>query len=75
MIEEYCIRPGHQDFCGFINSSTDVERAKWTCNIALRNIDRGWVNKIRGSRYFWLERTADSTVEETLRKMERHFQW
>ncbi len=75
LMDEYCGRPDHQDFCDFINSSTDVEKAKRTCNDTLRNINLEVYETIRNSRYFWLERTADSTVENTLSQVERHFRW
>lgn len=74
-MDEYCGRPDHQDFCDFINSSTDVEKAKRTCNDTLRNINLEVYETIRNSRYFWIERTADSTVENTLSQVERHFRW
>lgn len=75
LIEEYCDRPDHQDFRDFINSSTDVARAKATCSATLRHINTKWYNETRSSRYFWLERTEASTVEGTLAQVERHFRW
>ena len=75
LIDEYCNRPDHQDFRDFIYSCTDVARAKQTCNATLRNINMEWYNKIKSSPYFWLERSEDRTVEETVRQVERHFLW
>lgn len=75
LIEDYCNRLDHQDFSDFISSSTNVENAKSTCNGALRNINTESYKKIKNSHYFWLERNEYSTVEETVYKVERHFQW
>lgn len=75
LVEDYCNRSDHQDFSDFINSSTNVENAKLTCNKTLKNINTEKCNKIKNSHYFWLERNEDSTVEETVDKVEQHFQW
>lgn len=75
LIEDYCNRPDHQDFNNFINSSTNVENAKATCNRTLRNINTEIYKKIKNSHYFWLERDENSTVEKTVYKVEKHFQW
>ena len=52
LIEDYCNRQDHQDFNDFLRSSTNVENAKLTCNIALRNINKESYNKIKNSYYF-----------------------
>lgn len=75
LIEDYCDRPDHRDFNDFINSATDVARAKATCNATLLSINAKRCDDIKRSRYFWLERTPDSTVEDTVRRVERHFNW
>lgn len=75
LVEDYCNRPDHQGFRDFINSSTNVENAKTTCNRALREINMERCNKIKNSHYFWVERNEDSTIEETVYKVEQHFQW
>lgn len=75
LVEDYCHRPDHRDFRDFMNSSTNVERAKRTCNKTLRAINTERCNRIKNSRYFWLERDGDSTVEETVHKVEQHFRW
>ena len=75
LVEDYCNRPDHQGFRDFINSSTNVENAKATCNRALREINMERYNKIKNSHYFWVERNEDSTIEETVYKVEQHFQW
>ncbi len=75
LVEDYCNRKDHQDFSKFINSSTNVENAKLTCNITLRNINTEKYNKIKSSHYFWIERNEYSTVEDTVYKVEQHFQW
>lgn len=75
LVEDYCDRPDHQGFCDFINSSSNVENAKLICNRTLKKINIERCNKIKNSHYFWLERNEESTVEETVYKVEQHFQW
>ncbi len=75
LVEDYCNRPDHQGFSEFINSCTNVEGAKLTCNRTLQAINTERCNKIKNSHYFWLERTESSTVEATVYKVEQHFQW
>jgi len=73
LVEEYCNRPDHQGFANFINSATDVAKAKATCSATLQSLNEKAYQDIKASKYFWLERTPESTVEETLAKVERHF--
>lgn len=75
IIEDYCNRPGHQDFSDYINSCTSVENAKLTCNETLKDLNIEKYNKIKNSQYFWLERNKDSTVEKTVYEVEQYFQW
>jgi len=73
IIEDYCNRPDHQGFSDFINSASDSEKAKITCNATLRSLNEKYYNAIKNSDYYWLERTSRSTVRETVEKAERHF--
>lgn len=73
LVEEYCNRPDHQGFANFINSATDVAKAKKTCSATLQSLNEKAYKDIKASKYFWVERTPDSTVEETLAKVEQHF--
>ncbi len=73
IIDDYINRPDHQGFCDFIHSATDVKKAKETCNATLRSLNEKHYRDIKESGYFWLERTPQSTVEETVDKVERHF--
>ncbi len=73
IIDDYCNRPDHKGFSDFIHSTSDVERAKETCNATLKSLNEARYNAIKNSSYFWIERTSQSTVEETVRKVERHF--
>lgn len=73
LIDNYCNRPDHQGFSNFINSATNVENAKAVCNETLRSLNLSGYERIKASRYFWLERDAHSTIEETVRKVEQHF--
>lgn len=52
---------------------TDVVKAKETCSATLQSLNEKAYADIKASQYFWLERTPESTVEETLAKVERHF--
>lgn len=73
LVEEYCNRPDHQGFSDFINSASDIEKAKATCNETLKTLNEKRCNDIKNSNYLWIERTPNSTVEETVGKVERHF--
>ena len=73
IIEDYCNRPDHQGFSRFIHSATDVEKAKATCNQTLKSLNEGLYQAVKSSRFFWLERTPLSTVEDTVQKVEAHF--
>ena len=72
LVEEYCNRPDHQGFANFINSASDVAKAKKTCSATLQSLNEKAYQDIKASKYFWVERTPESTVEETLAKVERH---
>ena len=73
LIDDYCNRPDHQDFRDFINSASDTEKAKATCNETLKSINAERYKDIKGSNYFWIERTEKSTVNETVRNVEQYF--
>lgn len=73
IIEDYCNRSDHQDFSDFINSASDSEKAKRTCNAALKSLNEKQYSAIKNSGYYWIERTSRSTVTETVEKVERHF--
>lgn len=73
LVEEYCARKDHSDFKRFIESASDVERAKETCNATLERLNRDHYFRVRESGYFWLERTPESTVEKTAEAVAKHF--
>lgn len=73
IIADYCDRPDHQDFNAFIHSASDPEKAKAVCNETLRSLNEPHYHAIKESSYFWVERTAESTVEGTVRQVEGHF--
>lgn len=75
LVDDYCNRPDHQGFNDFINSTTNVENAKLICNATLKDINVERCRQIKNSQYFWIERNDNSTVEETMHKLEQHFQW
>lgn len=73
LVDDYCNRPDHQGFSAFINSTSDIEKAKALCNAALKSLNEKKYKDIKDSIYYWIERTPKSTVDETLEKVERHF--
>lgn len=73
LVEDYCNRPDHQGFSNFINSASDIKKAKAVCNAALKTLNEKRYNDIKASNYLWIERTKNSTVDETVRKVEEHF--
>lgn len=73
IIDDYCNRPDHQGFNAFINSASDAEKAKATCNETLKSLNEKYYDAIRKSTWFWIERTPESTVDDTVKRVERHF--
>lgn len=73
LVDDYCNRPDHQGFSNFIHSASDVATAKAVCNETLKSLNEKRCKDIKNSNYFWLQRTEQSTVEETVRKVARHF--
>lgn len=73
LVDDYCSRPDHQGFSTFINSTSDIEKAKALCNATLKSLNEKKYKDIKSSIYYWIERTPKSTVDETLEKVERHF--
>ena len=73
LADDYCNRSDHQGFRDFINSASDIEKAKAICNAALKGLNGKECNDIKDSGYYWIERTSKSTVNETVEKVERHF--
>lgn len=75
LVEDYCNRPDHQGFSDFINSTTDIKKAKATCNATLKSINEKRYQDIKNSDYFWVERSGNSTVDETVKLVEQHFRF
>lgn len=73
LVDDYCNRPDHKEFSDFLNSASDIEKAKATCNDTLKKLNIKRYQHIKESKYFWIERNESSTVEKTLRKTEKHF--
>lgn len=73
IVDDYCNRPDHQGFNEFINSASDVEKAKVVCNETLKSLNENHYNTIKASDYYWIERIPNSTVDETVEKVEKHF--
>ncbi len=73
LIEDYCDRSDHRGFCEFINSASDIEIAKATCNATLKTLNEKRYHDIRNSNYLWIERTENSTIQDTARKVEQYF--
>lgn len=73
LVDDYCNRPDHKGFSDFLNSTSDIEKAKATCNETLKKLNIKRYQQIKESKYFWIERNKNSTIEKTLRKTEKHF--
>ncbi|MBP5604608.1 MAG: shikimate kinase [Ruminiclostridium sp.] len=73
LISDYSGRPDHTDFRDYLNSATDAEKARYNCGKVLYELNRDACKKIKASRYRWIERTADSTVEKTMKMVADHF--
>lgn len=73
LIEDYCDRSDHQGFSEFINSASDIKKAKATCNATLKTLNEKKCNDIKNSSYLWIERTENSTIQDTVRKVEQYF--
>lgn len=73
IIDDYCNRKSHEDFNTYINSSTNPIFAKENCNAVLRELNNERCETIRNSNFFWIERDENSTVQETLQMVEKHF--
>lgn len=73
IIDDYCNRKDHQGFNNFINSASDPVLAKNNCNQVLTSINDERCDAIRNSEFFYIERNANSTVENTLKLIEKHF--
>lgn len=73
IVDDYCNRSDHQDFSNFINSTTDTEKAKAVCDETLKSLNENYYKAIKASDYYWVERTPDSTVDETVEAIERYF--
>lgn len=72
LVDEYSNRPDHQGFSQYLNSATDIEKAKQTVNTTLYELNVNRIEEIKSSSFFWIERTADSTVEGTLTCVEKY---
>lgn len=73
IIDDYCNRKSHEGFNKFINSSTNPAKAKENCNNVLKIVNQERTKKIKNSKYLWIERNENSTVEKTLKIIEKHF--
>lgn len=73
IIDEYCNRADHEGVNRYINSAANPELAKQNCNQTLEHIYRKKYEQIKKSDYLWIERDCNSTVENTVRQVEKHF--
>lgn len=73
LVDEYGNRSDHQGFFQYLNSATDIEKAKQTVNTTLYELNADRIEEIKRSPFFWIERTTDSTVEDTVASVEKHF--
>ena len=75
LIDEYCNRPDHQDFKEFIESATDPDAAKANCNETLCSLNRDAYKDIKNSKYHWIERDNNRSVEDTVKLVEKCLGW
>ena len=73
IIDDYINRKSHIGFKLFINSSSNVEKAKRNCNEVLKELNIRRCEEIKNSEFYYIERNSDSTVEKTLKLVEEHF--
>lgn len=73
IVDDYCNRPDHNGFRDFIYSASDTVQAKALCNATLKSLNEKRYEQIKHSNYFWIERNENSTVEDTVRRVEQHF--
>jgi len=73
IVEDYCNREDHAGFRNFINSASDPKLAKKNCNEALKRLNTKRCEDIKQSDYFYIERNSKSTIEKTLKLVEKHF--
>ena len=73
IIEDYCNRKSHEGFKNFINSASNPEKAKENCNLVLKELNEERCKAIKASKFLWIERNKNSTVENTLDIVEKHF--
>ncbi len=67
--EEYCARPDHADFRGFLNNASSPEQAKTVCSKALYRLHIDLYNNIRNSKWFSIDRAEGLSAE----MIARHF--
>lgn len=72
LVDEYRERWVHQGFNQYLNSASDVESAKKTVSTTLYELNVGHIEEVKNSPFFWIERTAKSTVPDTLARVEKH---
>ena len=75
LADQYADRPDHQGFRNWLESASDVSKAKAVCNETLCRINRRATEDIIGSGYFFLERRGDKTPEEVAELVAQHFAW
>lgn len=73
IIEDYCNRESHEGFSKYINSASNLKRAKANCNAVLSKLNKQRCIDIKNSDFLWIERDENSTVQKTLEIVERHF--
>lgn len=75
LAEQYANRPDHQGFKNWLESASDVQKAKAVCNETLCSINRKAIEDIRNSGYLYLERKGDKTPDEVAQLVAEHFKW
>lgn len=75
VIDDYCNGEDHTEFKEFIESTSDVSKAKDLCNQVLESINEEKYNDITESEFFWLQRDDTRNIQDTVEIIENHFGW
>ncbi len=73
VLEDYYDRDGHRDILACIKGLPEGDAALANCNKVLAYGTEQCVNQVKDSGVFYIERTRQSAVADTLRQLEAHF--
>lgn len=71
--KDYYVRPDHQDIYRCIMSLSDPKKALENCSKTLEYGTQQFLDELYESGAYYLKRDENSTVGDTLKKVEKHF--